>query len=208
MKECVVVVDYGMGNLQSVVNAFSSLNVSVKVVSNPNDLSMATHIVLPGVGAFANGIDNLVNNKWVESLYCEVIQKKKPFLGICLGMQLLATISHEYGMHKGLNWISGSVKKIESLDSKLRIPHVGWNEVRFLGNDPIYDGLGKSETFYFLHSYILIPEDNSVITGMTNYGCDFVSSIRLNNITATQFHPEKSHKAGLTVLRNFIKQNA
>lgn len=201
----VAIIDYGMGNLRSVFNAMCILNCAAKVTKNPQELRQATHIILPGVGAFGDGMCNLKAGGWIEVLEEEVRRKGKPFLGICLGMQLLATIGTEHGTHKGLNWISGTVERLQIPDASIRVPHVGWNDANFVKKDHLFVGLGNTQDFYFVHSYVLLPEDESVISSTTEHGVNFVSSIEVENIYATQFHPEKSQKAGLAVLTNFIK---
>ena len=202
----IAIIDYGMGNLRSVANAFNAIGYLASIVQNPNDLSQASHIVLPGVGAFGDGMKNLRLSGWLDILEREIIEKRKPFLGICLGMQLLATMGTEYGLHEGLNWISGTVKKIESNDPQIRVPHVGWNDVLFLKKDELYKDLGDSQAFYFVHSYVFdVKDKSSVVSGVTGHGIEFISSIEKDNIYATQFHPEKSQKIGLKVLENFIK---
>jgi len=202
----IAIIDYGMGNLRSVANAFNAIGYLASIVKNPNDLSQASHIVLPGVGAFGDGMKNLRLSGWLDILEREIIEKRKPFLGICLGMQLLATMGTEYGLHEGLNWISGTVKKIESNDPQIRVPHVGWNDVLFLKKDELYKDLGDSQAFYFVHSYVFdVKDKSSVVSGLTGHGIEFISSIEKDNIYATQFHPEKSQKIGLKVLENFIK---
>ena len=202
----IAIIDYGMGNLRSVANAFISLSATVSVARDPNDLAAADMIVLPGVGAFGDGMNNLRSRGWVGALDEEVRQKGKPFLGICLGMQLLATRGMEHGSHEGLNWISGTVERIACDDPSIRIPHIGWNDVLFTRNEKLYAGLGESQTFYFVHSYVLLPKDQSLTNGVTSYGVTFAASVETGNICATQFHPEKSHRAGLAVLKNFIEK--
>jgi imidazole glycerol-phosphate synthase subunit HisH len=201
----VAIIDYGMGNLRSVLNAFAVINCPAFITKNADDLCEASHIVLPGVGAFGDGIKNLQVGGWVKILEQEVLQKSKPFLGICLGMQLLATFGYEHGLHRGLNWIPGTVTRLESDDTNIRVPHIGWNDVSFLKKDCLYSGLTDSQVFYFVHSYIFQPEDINVANGITSHGIEFVSGIEIANIYATQFHPEKSQKAGLEVLKNFVK---
>jgi imidazole glycerol-phosphate synthase subunit HisH len=201
-----IIIDYGMGNLRSVANALEAIGCSVMISNSPADLRIANGIVLPGVGAFGDGMKNLQSAGWIDSLEKEVRQNRKPFLGICLGMQLLATTGTEYGVHKGLNWIPGLVKKIPGKEQKIRVPHIGWNEVRFANKDGLYAGLGDSQVFYFVHSYMLVPENPTVVSGVCSYGVDFAASVETDNIFATQFHPEKSHKAGLAVLKNFSNQ--
>lgn len=202
----IAIIDYGMGNLSSVANAFGSIGYLASITQNPDDLCQASHVVLPGVGAFGDGMKNLGSSGWLDILEEEVIEKRKPFLGICLGMQLLATMGTEYGLHKGLNWIPGTVNRIESNDSQIRVPHVGWNDVRILKKDGLYKNLGDSQVFYFVHSYVFEVENkSSIISGLTCHGIEFVASLEKDNIYATQFHPEKSQKIGLKVLDNFVK---
>jgi glutamine amidotransferase len=202
----IAIIDYGMGNLSSVANAFGSIGYLASITQNPDDLCQASHVVLPGVGAFGDGMKNLCSSGWLDILEEEVIEKRKPFLGICLGMQLLATMGTEYGLHKGLNWIPGTVNRIESNDSQIRVPHVGWNDVRILKKDGLYKNLGDSQVFYFVHSYVFEVENkSSIISGLTCHGIEFVASLEKDNIYATQFHPEKSQKIGLKVLDNFVK---
>jgi len=202
----IAIIDYEMGNLRSVANAFDAIGYGASIVQNPNDLSQFSHIVLPGVGAFGDGMKNLRSSGWIDVLEREIIEKRKPFLGICLGMQLLATMGTEHGLYEGLNWISGTVKKIESNDPQIRVPHVGWNDVLFLKKSGLYKDLENSQAFYFVHSYVLdIKDKSSVVSGLTSHGIEFISSIEKDNIYATQFHPEKSQKIGLKVLENFIK---
>lgn len=202
----IAIIDYGMGNLTSVANAFNTIGYKATIVQDTNDLSQASHIVLPGVGAFGDGMKNLRSSGWIDVLEREIKEKKKPFLGICLGMQLLASMGTEHGLHEGLNWISGTVKKIESNDPQIRVPHVGWNDVIFLKKDGLYRDLGDSQAFYFVHSYVLdVKDESSVVSGLTVHGIEFTASIEKDNIYATQFHPEKSQKIGLKVLENFIQ---
>ena len=201
----VVIVDYGMGNLRSVGNAFNALGCSVEVSNNPKDLRKAKRVVLPGVGAFGDGIKNLRNNGWIDGLEEEVRVRGKPFMGICLGMQLLATTSTEHGIHSGLNWVPGIVERISSEDSAIRVPHMGWNDVLFVNKEGLYADLGDSETFYFVHSYVLYPEATSSVSGLCSHGIEFAASVEMDNICATQYHPEKSQKIGLKVLENFLK---
>jgi len=203
----VAIIDYGIGNLRSVFNAFISIGADARITSSPVAVRKANAIVLPGVGAFGDGIRNLRHAGFIEVLEEEVLHKGKPFLGICLGLQLLATTGQEHGQHAGLDWIHGVVERIPTLpnDSSLRLPHIGWNDVRFTKSEGLYAGLGESQAFYFVHSYVLLPEDQSVVSGICSYGIEFVASVEVDNIYATQFHPEKSHKAGLAVLKNFLR---
>ena len=201
----VTIVDCGMGNLQSVANAFEAVGALACIARTPEELSAAERIVLPGVGAFGHGMTKLREGGWVRKLEDEVRGKGKPFLGICLGMQLLASVGTEHGQHEGLNWITGEVRRMVCVEPSLRLPHIGWNDVRFVHSDGLYEGLGESQVFYFVHSYALNPDDGSVVSGVCNYGTEFAASIQKDNLYATQFHPEKSHRAGLAVLKNFAR---
>jgi imidazole glycerol-phosphate synthase subunit HisH len=202
----VFIIDYGMGNLRSVANAFEVLGCRARISGCPDDIKTADYIVLPGVGAFGDGINNLRSAGWIDALEEEVRQKGKPFLGLCLGMQLLATTGTEHGMNKGLNWVPGVVERIRSDDPIIRVPHIGWNDVRVVKREGIYAGLGEMSTFYFLHSYVLRPDDPAAISGFCLYGNEFAASLEMDNIWATQYHPEKSQKAGLRVLQNFLNR--
>jgi len=200
----VLIIDYGMGNLRSVMNAFESLGCPAKIAHHPEELRAGERIVLPGVGAFGDGMEHLRTSGWLDVLEEEVRQKGKLFLGLCLGMQLLATTGTEHGIHSGFGWIPGIANRICTNDPMLRVPQIGWNDVRFIKRDGLYAGLGDSQTFYFVHSYILSPNDPAVVSGICVHGEEFAASIEADNIFATQFHPEKSQKAGLAVLQNFL----
>jgi glutamine amidotransferase len=196
-----LIIDYAMGNLRSVQNAFRAIGCEASISSSPEDLRNAERIVLPGVGAFGDGMRNLREAGWIEPLEEEVLGKGKPFLGLCLGMQLLATEGMEHGLHEGLGWVPGRAKRLTG--AGLRVPHMGWNDVRFVEGTRLFDEHGESATFYFVHSYYLDPDDHSVVSGVCSYGIDFAATVERDNIFATQFHPEKSQKAGLTALRTF-----
>lgn len=204
----IAIIDYGMGNLRSVMNAFASLGADARVAEVPADLASADRIVLPGVGAFGDGMENLRRLGWIPALEREVREGGKPFLGICLGMQLLATEGTEFGAHKGLGWIPGAADRIQPSDPSLRVPHIGWNDVRFVRRNGLFAGLGETDTFYFVHSYALMPEDGGIVSGVCDYGGEFAAGIESGNLYATQFHPEKSQKAGMSVLRNFLAVTA
>lgn len=192
-----VVIDYGMGNLGSITKAIRFVGGNVLLSANPEDLHRARYIVLPGVGAFGDGMKNLRERGFVPVLEEEVVQKKKPFLGVCLGMQLLAKKSYEFGEHEGLGWIDAEVKELD-VKPPLKVPHVGWNTVEWIkGDRPPSD-------FYFVHSYHLVPNNRSVITGVTDYGGEIVAVVEQDNIFGTQFHPEKSQKDGLRLLEYFV----
>ncbi len=201
----ITIIDYGMGNLRSVAKAFEALGRSdVVVSSDPINLEKSTHIILPGQGAFPHAIKNLQQFNLIEPLYEEVVNKAKPFLGICLGMQLLAEVGFEHGRHKGIGLIRGRTEKLAVDEQQYKLPHVGWDNIDFDHNCPLFNGLQQQSDFYFLHSYTLQPEDQSLVVATCTYGKTFPVAIWKKNIFATLFHPEKSQKNGLTILRNFI----
>lgn len=193
----VIIVDYKMGNVASVVKALNKLGFKNKLSNKKSDIKKATHLILPGVGAFGEGIKNLNQLGIIEPLSRRV-KSGIPFLGICLGMQLLAEKGHEFGQHKGLGWIRGEVVKLKAP----RLPHVGWNDIKILKRGILQDI--PDNNFYFVHSYILKPKNESIITATCKYGIEFPAVIQYKNIFATQFHPEKSQLAGLKVLDNFL----
>jgi glutamine amidotransferase len=200
------IIDYGMGNLRSVQKGFERVGHKAVVTSHPDEILSADGVVLPGVGAFKDCMRNLEDGGLIDSIY-KVIEKSKPFLGICLGLQLLFTESEEFGIHKGLDIIKGRVVKFSGGTSHLKIPHMGWNSIKKSGQEgkflPIFEGIPDNSYFYFVHSYYVVPEDDSIIASNTDYGIEFVSSISKDNIFACQFHPEKSQERGLRILKNF-----
>lgn len=203
MSGLVIIIDYGLGNVASVKNAVATLNYNVKISANREDIEKSSHIILPGVGAFGDGVKNLLERGLWGILEQEVMVRKKPFLGICLGMQLLAVASEEGGWHKGLGWIQGTVRKFNINNNELRLPHIGWNDVAPTDGSRLFRGL-THPTFYFVHSYHLVPESNNVVSGWSEYGEPFAAALECGNIFGTQFHPEKSQQAGIAVLRNFL----
>ena len=198
------IIDYGMGNINSVYNAIQVLGHQPIFLKSPDMITSVDRVILPGVGAFGEGMKRLEKDNWANALETECKIGTKPLLGICLGMQLLASEGYEFGHCKGLNFISGKVKKLE-IHKNYRLPHIGWNTVKFNSESNLYKDLEIERDFYFVHSYVFIPDNSKKISGICNYGIDFVASIEHKNIFGTQFHPEKSHKAGLTVLNNFIR---
>ncbi len=202
----IAIIDYGMGNLKSICNAFEVLGANVFVTSDPKDLEQAEGIILPGVGAFRDGMKNLEERGFIAVLEEQVLKQKKPYLGICLGMQFLAKKSHEHGLHKGLGWIEGEVRLIEPENLKYKVPHIGWNEVLFKAEGFLFKGLGDKETFYFVHSYGFVPTaaEKYIVRGTTWHGTEIVASVEKENILGVQFHPEKSQGAGLKILENFL----
>ncbi len=201
----IAVIDYGMGNIRSVLNAFAAVGAEALPVREPRALRDARGIVLPGVGAFGDAIGRLHAYGLVEPLERDVRDSGKSFLGICLGMQLLATTGTEHGEYSGLGWIPGRVDRLPAAPG-LRLPHIGWNTVRFTKTRGAFAGLGEAQTFYFVHGFAVTPRDASVVSGLCDHGGDFVAAIEADNIWATQFHPEKSQSAGLALLRNWVEQ--
>ncbi len=192
-----------MGNLRSVQKAFERLGHSAVITSDPAVLAEAQKIVLPGVGAFRDAIAALRERKLVEPIQ-RVIEQGKPFLGICLGLQLLFDKGYEDGEHNGLGVVSGEVVRFK-LPAEFKVPHMGWNQVRYRRRPPIMNGIEDGAHFYFVHSYYVVPRDDSVIATETEYSQPFCSSIWRDNLFAAQFHPEKSQSAGLRLLKNFAE---
>ena len=197
----VIVVDYGMGNLRSAQKGLEKVGVPAVVTSDPEAVRSADAVILPGVGAFKDCMANLTVAGLLSPVL-DAIERGTPFLGICLGMQLLMTISEEFGVHPGFDVIPGRVVRFET-QSGLKVPHMGWNRVHYSGDNRLFEGIPDGSFFYFVHSYYVDPEDSSVASGWTDYGVRFCSAITRDNIFATQFHPEKSHKHGLMILENF-----
>ncbi len=202
----IAIIDYGMGNLRSVQKGFEKVGYEAVITSDPKVVLVADRVVLPGVGAFPDCMRNLEQGGFVEPIL-KVLNDGRPFLGICLGLQLLFTESEEFGVHKGLDVIPGRVVRFpEGMtedEEELKVPHMGWNQVSIKRCPPVFNGISEGTNFYFVHSYYVQPEDPSVIATTTNYGIEFCSSIWKDNIVATQFHPEKSQEKGLAILRNF-----
>ena len=197
----IAIIDYGAGNLRSVVNAITKLGYQPKVTNRPKDLINARAVVLPGVGAAGETMKNLKMLDMVTPIR-QFIGEGRPFFGVCVGLQILFTSTEEGGWHECLGVFSGQVRK---LPAGLKIPHMGWNQVKQIGSHPIFDGIPDEANFYFVHSYYAEPEDRSLVAGETNYGIDMCSVIARGNLIATQFHPEKSGEFGLRMYDNFIK---
>lgn len=200
----VAIIDYGMGNLFSVQRVFEKCGSDAIIIDNPLELRNAERIVLPGVGAFPDAMNNLKNGGWIEELNKVVLEKKIPILGICLGMQLLADRSYEISECEGLGYIAGQVIKLESHNEE-RIPHVGWNDVFVKNNSELFDGIQDQTNYYFVHSYHFKAKNIEDVATITPYCGEFVSAVHKDNIMGTQFHPEKSQKAGLKLINNFLK---
>jgi glutamine amidotransferase len=198
------VVDYGLGNLRSVAGAIERVGHEPVVASDPDALEQTERLVLPGVGAFGDGMRNLHMRGLVEPLSRFVLDEGRPVLGICLGAQLLATESDEFGAHQGLGWIEGTVRRIVPPNPSLRVPHVGWNSIRKVRDSVLLDGLPDEPLFYFVHSYHVICADESSVIADCEYGVAMTAVFQRANVHGVQFHPEKSQLAGLTLLQNFL----
>ncbi len=203
----IAIVDYGMGNLRSVEKGFERFGFDVRVTDNPDDIKSTDKLVLPGVGAFNDAMDGLRQRKLIGPIV-DFISSGRPFLGICLGLQLLFSKGYEDGEHAGLNIIPGKVVRFNfsgnGTKEKLKIPHMGWNQIVFRKDaNPILKNVPHDAYMYFVHSYYVCPEDKDIIATETEYGAYFTSMIWHKNIFATQFHPEKSQQCGLTMLENF-----
>ncbi|MBT5263008.1 MAG: imidazole glycerol phosphate synthase subunit HisH [Candidatus Magasanikbacteria bacterium] len=201
----IVVVDYGMGNLHSIAKALECVGGNVLVSSKGEDIKKADKIVLPGVGAFRDGVANL-KKRGLDKILISEVEKKKPLLGICLGMQLLANKSYEFGEYEGLSLIDSEVKKFnESI--QLRVPHMGWNNIEILKDHVLLKGVKNNSDFYFVHSYFMECKNNEDVFAECSYGSNFPVIVAKDNIFITQFHPEKSQKNGLKILKNFAGWN-
>jgi glutamine amidotransferase len=205
----VIIVDYNSGNISSVINSFKEVakdKVNIEVSSDLNKIKSSDKVVLPGQGSFRscvnalNKIDGLSNtlNEFAISL-------KKPLLGICVGLQMFADIGYEETETKGLGWISGKVSKINNQNGKYKLPHIGWNQIKIIKDSKIFKDIENNSHMYFVHSYEFIPDDKDVISATTEYSSNIVCSIEKENIFGTQFHPEKSDKMGLKIIKNFLK---
>lgn len=199
----IAIIDYGMGNIHSVKKALELYGAKIKVSNNPKEIAACSKLVLPGVGAFGDAMQEL-EKQGLAKLIKDMIKDKKPFLGICLGMQLLFEKSEEANKVKGLGIIKGEVKKFTG--SKLKVPHMGWNQIRRKTEIcPLLKDIAEGSFVYFCHSYYPQPKDASVISATTDYGRDFASVVRQDNVYGAQFHPEKSQAIGLKMLENFVK---
>ena len=204
----VTIVDYNSGNISSVINSFQEVaknRVNIGVTSDPSKIRSSDKVVLPGQGSFKSCVEALNKiNGLVDALNEFTINDKKPLLGICVGLQMFADIGYEEIETKGLGWISGKVSKINNQNGKYKLPHIGWNQIDICKDSKIFQDIENNSHMYFVHSYEFIPEDKSVITATTNYSSNIVCSVERENIFGTQFHPEKSDKLGLDIIKNFI----
>jgi len=199
----IAIIDYGMGNLASVNNAFLKLGYETVTTSAPEAILAADKVVLPGVGAFADAIANL-RQAGLDLTIQRLVERETPLLGICLGLQLLFSVSYENGVHRGLDIIPGRVEKFQ-LPPQYKVPQMGWNSISVNPGSRLLAGIPSGSYFYFVHSYYVVPEDETVAAARTEYGISFVSAIEKGALFATQFHPEKSSELGLKILRNFAE---
>lgn len=198
----VCILDYGSGNTKSVFNLFNAVSPDVIISNRIEDIQVASHIVLPGVGAFGASMHKINEVIPMPTLKEAVFEKRTPFLGICVGMQVLADIGHEFEEHQGLGWISGEIKKLDSSGEPL--PHVGWNSIQKVKDSRLLQGIEDGSDFYFVHSYAFSPVEEANVVSRTTYGESFCSVIEAGNVHGVQFHPEKSHVAGKLLCENFL----
>ena len=202
----IAIIDYGMGNLRSVEKGFERVGFPATVTADPAVIREASHIVLPGVGAFRDCMTQLEQAGFVDPIL-SVIAEGRPFLGICLGLQLLFSQSEEFGLHQGLGVIPGRVVRfpdgMTEQGEKLPVPHMGWNQISITAPSPLFNGIQDGSNVYFVHSYYVVPDDPAVVAATCEYGAPFCAAIRKDNLVATQFHPEKSQEIGLAMLKNF-----
>ena len=201
------IINYGSGNVQAIANIYNRTNFQYKIIQDPEQLKNVDKLILPGVGDFDETIKVLDSSGLRNALNEEVLVKKKPVLGICVGMQILASIGYEDGINQGLNWFNGEIRKINDTNLKIKTPQMGWNNVCIKENKhPLLENINNEEHFYFANSYHFIGEENAVL-GYCEYGVKIASIIAKNNIFATQFHPEKSQENGIKLLSNFLNWN-
>ncbi len=204
----VTIVDYNSGNISSVINSFTEVakgTVNLEVTSDYKKIKSSDKVVLPGQGSFKSCIDALNSiNGLTDTLDEFVINKKKPLFGICVGLQMFADVGYEETETKGLGWIPGKVCKIDNQNGNYKLPHIGWNQINIVRDSKIFKNIENNSHMYFVHSYEFIPEDKNVISATTDYSSNIVCSVEKENIFGTQFHPEKSDKLGLKIIKNFI----
>jgi len=202
------IIDYGMGNIRSVHRALERAGGDTRLVTNPDQLARVDKIVLPGVAAFEDAMTQLKSRELLDPI-TRAIRRGAPYLGFCLGLQLLFDVSYENGEHRGMGLIAGKVVRFDledrTADLPLRVPHMGWNRIEWESPCPMLDGIDSGQYVYFAHSYHVVPIDEKVIATTTEYGYNFTSAVWKDNIFATQFHPEKSQAVGLRLLENFVR---
>ncbi len=200
----ICILDYGSGNIGSLANILNSFNHVVNISNEKKNIENSTHIILPGVGAFGESIKEIKKKIPLDILEKEVHMNNKPFLGICVGMQVLADKSFEFGEHVGLGWISGKVEKLKAK----KLPHVGWNNINIVKQSPIFKNIDNLKDFYFVNSYSFKVKDKKFVIAETQYESNFCSAVQKKNIFGVQFHPEKSHITGKQLIKNFLETDA
>lgn len=210
--EKIIIIDYGLGNLRSIVKALNYLSKEVKITNNPDEIKNASKLILPGVGAFKDGMSGLKSRGLIKPIK-DYIKSGKPILGICLGMQLLMTESEEFGLHKGLNFIPGKVVKLKDIkkvdEEGYKVPHIGWSQLDIIKKDSIFSNIPNKSEFYFVHSFYVKPNNKEYTTSVTMYGKqEICASIQKDNVFGCQFHPEMSGSLGLEIYKNFCKLNS
>lgn len=203
MNTQVAIIDYGMGNVGSVRNALSFLKASAIITRSAAEIEHSSHIILPGVGAFGEGMGNLKKLGLIPVLE-QAKEMKRPFLGICLGMQLFASFGEEGGVREGLGWIPGRTRRFRVDEARVRVPHMGWDDVVPKAGAPLFKDVSPL-IFYFVHSFHFVPEDAAAVSAMCEYGESFAAAVQKETLFGVQFHPEKSQKSGLKVLKNFLE---
>jgi glutamine amidotransferase len=200
------ILDYGLANLRSVQKAFEQVGCAAAIISTPREIEIADQLVLPGVGAIGDALANIRRNQ-LDGPIIDHIRRGRPFLGICLGLQMLFDVGYEDGEHRALEIYRGECVRltVDAPPANLKVPHMGWNALEFKSSSPLLRDLDDGASVYFVHSYHVVPADASIIATTTDYGGDFVSSVWKDNVVATQFHPEKSQRVGLKMLENFTK---
>lgn len=199
------IVDYGLGNIASLTAALTRVKAEFIVCESAHELRSVDKLILPGVGAFGDGMNRLRQKHFEATIKQKVLEYNCPILGICLGFQMLANRSHEHGCHEGLGLIAGEVKLLRKTTSLIRIPHMGWNECKVVKHTPLFNRIGGNSVFYYVHSYVLTSAADSCVTGICDYGDSFPVTIQHENIYGVQFHPEKSQLDGLKLLKNFAE---
>jgi glutamine amidotransferase len=204
----VTIVDYQSGNISSVINSFKQVakeKVKIEITSDLNKIKSSDKLILPGQGSFKSCVDSLDSISGLQDALKEfAIINKKPLMGICVGLQIFADIGYEEAETKGLGWIPGKVTKINNQNGKFKLPHIGWNEIEIVKKSKIFKDIQNNSHVYFIHSYEFVPEDKSLISATTDYSSKIVCSVEKDNLFGTQFHPEKSDKIGLQIIKNFI----
>ena len=200
----IAIIDYGMGNVRSLQHAFETLGHAVTISADPNEIGNATHVVLPGVGAFGNAMLAIQDRNLLSVLKHLALVEQKPILGICLGMQLFANGSAEHGRHEGLGWLNAEIEPLQ-VSNALKVPHVGWNDLQFPKDDWLFKGIRPEEAnFYFVHGFHMVCRDADDVLATTDYGGSVTAVVRSRNLVAAQFHPEKSQDNGLKFLENWV----